>query len=64
MVEFNVQGMTCGGCARAVTTAVQRVDPNASVNVNLASKKVAVESAASPSSLKTAIEDAGYQVNL
>ena len=64
MIELNVQGMTCGGCARAVTNAVQRVDPSASVNVDLSSRRVAVESAADPSTLKTAIEEAGYQVSL
>ncbi|EMF60431.1 heavy-metal-associated domain-containing protein [Stenotrophomonas maltophilia] len=30
-MEFHVDGMTCGGCARSVTRAIQQIDPNASV---------------------------------
>ena len=62
MIKFNVQGMTCGGCARAVTNAVQQADPAASVDVDLAGKTVSVESSADPARLKAAIEDAGYTV--
>jgi copper chaperone len=62
MIKFNVQGMTCGGCARAVTDAVQQADPAASVDVDLAGKTVSVESSADPARLKAAIEDAGYTV--
>ena len=62
MIKFNVQGMTCGGCARAVTNAVQQADPAASVDVDLASKTVSVKSSADPARLKAAIEEAGYAV--
>jgi copper chaperone len=62
MIKFNVQGMTCGGCARAVTNAVQQADPAASVDVDLAGKTVSVESSADPARLKAAIEEAGYTV--
>jgi len=62
MIKFNVQGMTCGGCARAVTDAVQQADPAASVDVEVAGKTVSVESSADPARLKAAIEDAGYTV--
>ena len=62
MIKFNVQGMTCGGCARAVTNAVQQADPAAAVDVDLAGKTVSVESSADPAGLKAAIEEAGYRV--
>ena len=62
MIKFNVQGMTCGGCARAVTEAVQQVDPAASVDVDLAGKTVSVESSADSGQVKAAIEEAGYPV--
>jgi copper chaperone len=32
--NFQVQGMTCGHCERAVTQAVQRVDPAAEVKID------------------------------
>ena len=38
--SFQVQGMTCGHCVRAVTEAVKSVDPQAEVKVDLATGKV------------------------
>lgn len=64
MIKFKVKGMTCGGCARAVTNAVQKVDWNASINVDLPAQTVAVESEADADRLKAAIEEAGYEVSL
>jgi copper chaperone len=63
MITFNVTGMTCGGCARAVTNAVHQVDPAATVEIDLAAKTVRVTSAASADRLQSAIEEAGYQVS-
>ena len=34
---FQVQGMTCGHCERAVTQAIQQVDPAATVQIDRAS---------------------------
>ncbi|ARS28252.1 heavy-metal-associated domain-containing protein [Sphingomonas sp. KC8] len=62
MIDFKIQGMTCGGCARGVTNALQRVDANAVVNVDLASKTVSVSSTADVQHLKEAIEKAGFAV--
>ena len=64
MMNFSVLGMTCGGCARAVTNAVQRVDENANVDVNLGAKRVSIESSADPKLFESAIEEAGYEVSL
>jgi copper chaperone len=62
MTKFKVEGMTCGGCARAVTNAVKQVDPAASIDIDLSSKSVAVTSTASTEQLQKAIADAGYEV--
>lgn len=62
MFELQVEGMTCGGCVRSVTKAVQSVDGNARVDVDLASKKVTVESQAGLDAVKAAISEAGYDV--
>ena len=64
MMNFSVLGMTCGGCARAVTNAVQRVDENAKVDVDLGAKRVSVQSSSDPKLVENAIEDAGYEVSL
>lgn len=62
MLEFQVNGMTCGGCARAVTNAVKTVDAAATVQVDLAAKCVTVETAAEAERVQSAIEEAGYEV--
>ena len=64
MITFKVQGMTCGGCARAVTNAVQQADPAAAVAVDLGAKTVAVTSSASSDRLQRAIEEAGYEASV
>lgn len=62
MYEFDVQEMTCGGCAASVTRAVQRIDAAAKVEVDLAAKKVTVESGCTLDAVRTAIAEAGFPV--
>jgi copper chaperone len=59
---FQVQGMTCGHCERAVTQAVQQVDSAAQVRIDRASGKVEVDSTASREALAAAIAEEGYTV--
>jgi copper chaperone len=61
--DFQVQGMTCGHCERAVTQAVQGVDPDASVRIDRASGSVHVaHSSADRAALAAAIAEEGYAV--
>jgi copper chaperone len=62
MYELRVDGMTCSGCANSVKKAVQMVDGNADVNVDLVSKTVSVKSDAALDKVKSAIDGAGYTV--
>ncbi len=62
MIELNVKGMMCGGCAGTVEKAIKRVDADAAVTVDLASGKVRVETRADARTLGEAIEAAGYEV--
>lgn len=62
MVELKVFGMTCGGCVRSVTNAVHGVAPDANVSVDLAAKRVSVETDAEAAMIARAIEEAGYEV--
>jgi copper chaperone len=59
---FQVQGMSCGHCVGAVTQAVKSVDPQAEVNVDLASGKVEVQSGQDHAAIARAIEEEGYKV--
>jgi copper chaperone len=61
MVTFEVNDMTCGHCADAITKAVAVVDPGAKVQVDLASHRVQIEPTASSADvLRDAIKLAGY----
>ena len=59
---FNVQGMTCGHCERAVTNAVQQVDSQATVQIDRPQGKVVVDSAQPANAIAAAIAAEGYQV--
>ena len=60
--QFQVQGMTCGHCERAVTEAVQQLDPQAHVQIDRAANQVQVQSAQPRAALAAAIAEEGYQV--
>lgn len=62
MIEFQVSGMSCGGCVASITRAVKSVDAGAEVNADLAGQKVSVVSGVPAEQLKLAIEEAGYDV--
>ena len=64
MQVFNVQGMTCGHCVKAVTRAVQEQDAAAQVEVDLAARQVRVRSALEAERILTAIRDEGYQADV
>ena len=59
---FNVQGMTCGHCERAVTSAVQQIDPQAQVQIDRTQNKVVVDSNQPADQIAAAIAAEGYQV--
>jgi copper chaperone len=52
--------MTCGGCVKAITGAVQRLDPKASVKTDLDTHLVEIESAQPAAALMAAIDAAGF----
>jgi copper chaperone len=60
MQVFNVQGMSCGHCVKAITQALQAKDPAASVRIDLAAKEVGVESALSADQVIAVITEEGY----
>ncbi|MBU6292124.1 MAG: heavy-metal-associated domain-containing protein [Burkholderiales bacterium] len=62
MYELKVDGMTCGGCVSSVKRALQALDANASIDVDLQSKTVKIDTAVELHAVKAAVEDAGYDV--
>jgi copper chaperone len=59
---FNVKGMSCGHCEKAVTQAIRTLDPQAQVQIDRQQDRVQVQSDQNRESLATAIADEGYAV--
>ncbi len=59
-VSYRVTGMTCGGCARAVTKAVNAASPSAKIEVDLDGGLVRIAGGPSEAVVQTAIEKAGF----
>ncbi|USA54527.1 heavy-metal-associated domain-containing protein [Acinetobacter sp. C32I] len=59
-MEFHVENMTCGGCARGVTRAIQAVDANAKVITDPPNRSVKVETIASQQQVVEALSEAGF----
>ena len=61
-IKLTVPTIACEACAEAVTKAVQGADAQATVQVDVPSKKVTIASAVSEDQLRTAIASAGHEV--
>jgi copper chaperone len=59
---FQVTGMTCGHCERAVTEAIQAIDAGAQVKIDRASGKVEVQTDSARDAIAKAITEEGYTV--
>jgi copper chaperone len=55
--------MTCGHCEKAVTRAIQKLDPQAEVRIDRAANQVDVLSDQPHAALAQVIADEGYQVS-
>lgn len=62
MQVFQVQGMSCGHCVRAITQALQAADAEAVVEVDLAAGEVRVASTLSSEQISALIAEEGYEV--
>jgi copper chaperone len=63
MLELEIKGMTCGHCVRAVTRAVQSLDPAATVAIDLPTGRAKIESGQSADAIASRIREEGYAVN-
>ena len=60
--SFNVQGMTCGHCEKAVIAAVRQLDPAAEVQIDRSQNRVEVRTELPRDAVATAIREEGYTV--
>ena len=59
---FQVSGMTCGHCERAVQQAIEQVDAQAQTTIDRTSGRVVVQSLSAREALAHAIQEEGYTV--
>jgi len=62
MLNFQVDGMSCDHCRRAVTAAIRQVAPQARVEVDLDSGQVTVADTGAREAIAAAIRSAGYEI--
>lgn len=64
MTKYKVTGMSCAACSARVEKAVSGLDGVTECSVNLLTGDMAVEGAASPETVISAVEKAGYGASL
>jgi copper chaperone len=57
---YRIDGMSCDGCARAVTRALEAALPGAAVRVDLAAGRATVAGEAAEAEIRRAVERAGF----
>jgi copper chaperone len=59
-MQFHLEDMTCGGCARAVTAAIREIDPAAQVKADPPTRRVDVETTRPEAEVRAALAAAGF----
>lgn len=59
-MQFHIETMTCGGCARGVTKAIQGVDAAATVTADPPNRRVEVTTTAPREQIVAALTEAGF----
>lgn len=64
IAEYSVQGMTCGHCAQAVTSEIQKLQGVTDVEVTVESGlvKVTSDAALNVEDVAAAVDEAGYEL--
>ena len=60
MIELTLPTMTCGHCVRTVTETVKQVDGQATLQIDLASHQVRIESTQPAAAFTAALAEEGY----
>lgn len=59
-IELTLPTMTCGHCVRTVTETVQQVDPAATLQIDLPTHQVRIESMQPAQAFTAALAEEGY----
>lgn len=60
MQVFEIQSMTCGGCAGRIARAIKGLDAQAKIEVDMPTRTVRVDTTEDRASVTAALVDAGY----
>ncbi|WOB43281.1 heavy-metal-associated domain-containing protein [Thermoleptolyngbya oregonensis NK1-22] len=60
--EFIVPDMACSACSDTITKAIQAIDAAATVQTDVKTKQVSVDTRAAEADLRRAIAEAGYTI--
>ena len=60
MLELTLPSMTCGHCVNVVTQAIKQADPKATVEIDLASHRVRIETTEGRATIESVVTEAGY----
>lgn len=60
MYQFHIEDMTCKHCEATVTKAIQALDPQAQITIDLGKHEAQVSSSLDRQALLNAISDAGF----
>ena len=60
MLELTLKDMSCGHCAGVVTKTIKVLDANATIDIDLATKKVKIDTRADSAAIARALTEAGY----
>ena len=59
-MEFYIENMTCGACARRITHAIQSIDPDAEIIADPPSRNVRVTTTVKEDDIRDKLMDVGY----
>lgn len=59
-MEFDIPAMSCGHCVKAITQTLTQLDPDAKISVDLATKKVTLQTSKDRPTVAAALTEAGY----
>lgn len=62
-MKYQIDNMTCGGCVRKVTKAIQTVDASAEIITDPAQRSVEIASTKPTELFVEALAEAGYPVS-
>lgn len=59
-MQFHIENMTCGSCARSVTKTIHSVDPTAQISADPGTRTVEIQSQQPREVLEEVLAEAGY----